>query len=202
MHSLRTSLGKWLSGNCLLSLFLGPNINAHLVFSTGLMEQWKMCTQPPALINWVHFLIFFPPLILKTGARLALELHATLRSLDLSRERWVLAQYRIDHRLPLRSELINSWASPTPQVEESLKSSFSVPPCAHQDARRVGRWGAGESPFPLSYSLPNLLPSPLVGGALNSARMATEEQSNPLARCQVKGALRLLGPDWDHRAIY
>lgn len=66
-----------------------------------------MCAQLHALINWVRILTFFFPLILKTGASLALELDAILRTLDLSRERRVLAQYQIDHGLPLCSGLFS-----------------------------------------------------------------------------------------------
>lgn len=66
-----------------------------------------MCAQPRVLINWVRILTFFFPLILETGARLALELDAILRTFDLSGVRGVLAQYQIDHGLPLRSGLIS-----------------------------------------------------------------------------------------------
>lgn len=76
---------------------------------------------------------------------------------------------------------------PHPQAVESLKSSSEFLPLR---IKMPEGWEGEEArgPFPLSYSLP----SPLVGGALNSARLATLERSNPLARHQVKGILGLL----------
>lgn len=48
--------------------------------------------------------------------------------------------------------------------------------------------------LPPQYPPPQPAPGPLVGGALNSARVATEERSNSLARRQVKGILGHLRP--------
>lgn len=66
-------MGSWDSP--FLSLYLRPNINAHVLFSVE-----DVCARRWSLINWVLILIpSFFPLNLKTGARLFLELDAILK---------------------------------------------------------------------------------------------------------------------------
>lgn len=173
-------------------------------FSRGLMEKGRMCAQPQALINWAHILLSFLFSLLKTGT-IAGEPEDTLRTLDLS-WRGVLAQYQTDPFLTLlRAQ--QQHLPPAPPDSPFLRDLhlLRLPsvflPSAHQDAKRVGRWG-GACSVPYQLLLPSLPSVHLLKAFSILQWRPLRSRTNPLGSYQVKGTLRLYGPSWDHRAIY